>query len=93
MTPQLYLFTKSIRSFFAHHHLVMFVAAVGLLLSYAAYSLYEVVITPAVSDVPRSQIDVFDEDTIKKINTLQDSGSLLGAELTLPSPRPNPFVE
>lgn len=93
MTPQLYLFLKSIRSFFAHHHLVMFVAVVGLLLSYAAYSLYDVVINPELPEAPKSQIDVFDEDTIKKINELQDNGSLTGTDLVLPSPRPNPFVE
>lgn len=92
MTPQLYTITKGLRSFLGLHHLVIFISIVGLLLSYAAYSLYEVIASPPEADVPSSTIDVFDQETINKIKKLQDS-STGSTTVTLPYPRSNPFVE
>lgn len=93
MTPQVYMLLKNIRSFLGLHHAVIFVSIIGLLLPYAAYSLYDVIASPpSVTNTPTSAIDEFDQDTINKIKSLRDSSSG-DTSVTLPSPRPNPFVE
>ena len=93
MTPQFYTFTKSIRNFFSLHHAVLFIMIAGLLLSIAAYSLYETLLTqpPSTNDLIDT-IGTFDQATVDKIKTLQDSGTQ-EASVALPSPRPNPFTE
>ncbi|USN96797.1 MAG: hypothetical protein H6797_01170 [Candidatus Nomurabacteria bacterium] len=93
MTPQLYTLTKAIRTFFVQHHTVIVVSAIGLLLSYATFTLYQITLgQPEPTNVPTSTIDKFDEDTVNKIKALRDSGNDK-TTLKLPSPRPNPFVE
>lgn len=93
MTPQIYTFSKSIREFFSLHHAVIFVMAAGLLLSAAAYSLYETLVAqPPSTNTPTNTIGTFDQATVDKIKTLKDSGTQK-TSVTLPSPRPNPFTE
>jgi len=93
MSPQIYRFFKNARSFFGLHHTVIFITIVGLLLSLTVYSLYEVIIAPPeVSNTTNDQIDRFDKNTIGKIKDLRDSNTG-DTSVTLPSTRPNPFVE
>ena len=93
MTPQLYTFSKNIRTFFGQHHAVIFATAIGLLLSLAIFSLYEVLVLPTSEPTTQSSVvDKFDQKTIDKIKTLHDSSNGTSS-VTLPSPRPNPFVE
>jgi hypothetical protein len=90
MTPQLYQLVGSARVFFGRHHPVIFFAILGLSLAAAVFTLYQVL--PATSSGVTSTITGFDEATVQKIKQLHDSGTT-NTTITLPSPRPNPFVE
>lgn len=92
MTPKVFMFTGKIRTFFGRHHPIVFIAVTGLLLAVALLALYGVLTSTDASTTTSSSIGGFDEKTADKIKALRasDSGN---ATITLPSPRPNPFVE
>lgn len=94
MTPQLYLAVAKSRDFLKHHHPVIFISALGLLLAFSIFSLYEVLsITFLDPTSLQSAIQPFDKKTVTKIEQLHVANDSDEDSLTLPSPRVNPFVE
>lgn len=93
MTPELFAIGRQIQGFLKKHHAVLYLSFVGLFLAASIYYMYQVIQTtftpPAVTS---STISDFNQKTIDKIKSLQDSGSG-AASVQLPSPRPNPFAE
>ena len=93
MTPQLYSVAASVRRFFGRHHPIIFILIISLLFAVAIFTLYQIFIIAATPTTNGSDtIGGFDQTTINKIKELHDSSNA-DTTITLPSPRPNPFVE
>jgi len=93
MTPQLYSIGQQVQKFFVKHHSVVFIAFISLFTAISIYVAYQVVQTVFEPTAPpTSTINGFDQKTIEKIKTLNDSNSG-SVSIQLPSPRPNPFAE
>jgi len=92
MSPQLYPLAVKLRTLFSRHYAVLYVCVIGLLLAFAVFSLYQVLLVTSEPSTASNTSGAFDQSTIKKINALNDSTEQPGT-FALPSPRPNPFVE
>lgn len=93
MTPQLYSIAAIVRRFFGRHHPIIFILIIGILFAIAIFTLYQIFILAATPTTNGSNtIGSFDQATIDKIKQLHDSSNA-NTTITLPSPRPNPFVE
>lgn len=94
MTPQLYLFTASLKKFISKHHPVMFITLISLSLAACIALLYYVLVIGNVDESnSASTIEPFNQKAIDRIKDLNISSDTTNITLTLPSPRPNPFVE
>ena len=94
MTPQFYLYLDGLKKFVSRHHPVIFITSICLALAACVGLLYWVLVLTGVDEsTTTSTITSFDEETIERIKNLNISSNSAGATLTLPSPRPNPFVE
>lgn len=94
MNSQLSTFFEPVQKIFSKHHFIIFAVISSVALGAAVYSLYDAIqASSAVTDTSlNSTIQGFDQDTIDSIKKLHDSSDTTQS-LTLPSPRPNPFVE
>ncbi len=93
MTPQIYSLVASVRRFFGRHHAIIFIVIVSLLFAVAIFTLYQIFIIAATPTTNgNSTIGGFNQKTIDQIKELHDSSNA-NTTITLPSPRPNPFVE
>lgn len=94
MTPQLYLYINGFKKFISKHHPVIFITVISLALAACVGLLYWVLVLTNVDEATaNSTITSFDKETIERIKNLNISSNSAGATITLPSPRPNPFVE
>jgi hypothetical protein len=93
MTPEIYTFFSSIRTFLRRHHPIFFFSFLGILLAIALLSLYQVLSITAPTDNTSSSLTDFDKQTVSRIKNLHDSKDSTNTKLTLPSPRANPFLE
>lgn len=94
MTPQLYVFSNSLKSFIRKHHAVMFITFLCIVTAIAIFSLYQVFIiaTDRTSDTATSSIGGFDKTTADKIKKLRVSSDK-SEPLTFPESRHSPFAE
>lgn len=94
MTPQFYLFLDGFKKFIGRHHPVIFITSICLALAACVGLLYWVLVLTGVDEsTTASTITSFDKETIERIKNLNISTNSAEATITLPSPRPNPFVE
>lgn len=94
MTPQFYLYIDGFKKFISRHHPVIFITSISLALAACVGLLYWVLVLTGVDEsATTSTITSFDKETIERIKNLNISTNSAGATITLPSPRPNPFVE
>ena len=93
MNAQLSSVFDPLKKFISKQHLFLFVIISCILFSVAIYSLYQVLtIANTPKETPTSTIEGFDQKTIDQIKNLRDSSNATDT-VSLPSPRPNPFVE
>lgn len=93
MNTQLSVLLEPLRKLISKQHLFLFIVISCILFSIAIYSLYQVLtIANTPHETPASTIQGFDQRTIDQIKNLRDSSNATDT-VTLPSPRPNPFVE
>lgn len=93
MTPELYEYSKKIKTFFGKHHAILYVIFAGIFMSIIVYILYQIFVTASTpAETKPLTIGNFDKKTINEVKKLQDSKNAT-YNYTLPSPRPSPFVE
>jgi len=94
MTPEIYHYLRQTSKFIGRYHAIIFFSAVTIIVGATVFLLYlvlETTFTPP--QVAGDSIGNFDQATINRIKSLNDSSSSQNSTVTLPPSRPNPFVE
>ena len=94
MTAELYHYLRAFSKFMSKYHAIIFFSFVSMLIALGVLFLY-LILESTFSPAPLAgdNIGSFDQTTINRIKNLNDSSNGQNATVTLPSPRPNPFVE